>query len=64
MAINPKCRRCGNELQDAAAVLLGTPDMLESGFSEVSHLCHICYLAVLGSIDNYMPSELLGGKNG
>lgn len=52
MAINAKCRRCGDELFEAGAILLSPPDMLEGEIVWYKHhLCVFCFAIVIGAID-------------
>jgi hypothetical protein len=45
MAISPKCDRCGAELTEFGAILLGPPD--ENNLALKQHLCRDCYREIV-----------------
>ena len=56
--INPKCRKCGNELEENGAILSGPPFMDRRGpafspqeVTDKNHLCVKCYKLVMKFID-------------
>ena len=44
MAINPKCDKCKNELDDFGGILLSPPD--ENDMVRKYHLCKKCYVEI------------------
>ena len=46
--IDPKCNRCGDELEEFGAILLSPPD--EDGKVRKDHLCVDCYNSICTGI--------------
>ena len=52
MAIAPKCDRCGNELIEYGAILLGPPDTED--MARKMHLCVYCYKQI---VESFTPAD-------
>lgn len=49
MTINPKCYKCGKELDDYGGILLSPPD--SDGNVKKLHLCKKCYKVIQSQLD-------------
>jgi hypothetical protein len=53
MAIKPTCDKCGSELTDYGAILLGPPNM--NNEVRKFHICKNCYNEILKLLKDYRP---------
>jgi hypothetical protein len=51
MAIYPKCDRCGVELKQYGAILIGPPSPPLKNMVEKKHLCTQCYQIIVAEME-------------
>jgi hypothetical protein len=54
MALKPTCSKCGRELEEFGAILLGPPD--SKGRCKKDHLCRRCHTEVKRMIRKVTPT--------